>query len=387
MAGMEYALTEEQRLMVTTVEDFLRAECSSAYVRELDEREQFPFELYRRFASLGMTGLHFPPQYGGAGGSWVDVCLVATELAKVSGSIYMALLSTPVFAGEALLVGGTEQQKSTFLPQIAKGELIVAFSLTEADAGSDAMAIRTRARARGDHYVLRGTKMFTSAADVAQRILTVTRTETGGRPHEGLTLFLVDAASPGLHITPIKKLGHQAVHACEIVFDDVCVPATDMLGERNGGWKVARATLDAERIWAGATGLGAALGAFELALRYAKQRHQFGRPIGKFQAIAHMVAEMLVDIEAARQLALLAAWKKDRGLPCSKEASMAKYVAAETAQRVATRGMQILGGYGYTMEYDMQRYYRESKLMEVAGGTTEIQKNIIAAELGLGRRR
>ncbi|MBI4514304.1 MAG: acyl-CoA dehydrogenase family protein [Deltaproteobacteria bacterium] len=382
---MEYTLTPEQELMVDTVRAFLRRECTREYVRGIEEREEFPWELYRKFAALGMMGLQFPPAYGGAGRSWVDLFLVATELAKISGSVYMALYQTPVFAGEALLVAGSEAQKRWFLPRITRGEAVIAFSLTEANAGSDATAIRTTATADGDHFVVCGTKMFASAADVAERVIVVTRSDPAAPPQHGFTVFLVDPATPGITIKPIKKLGHHAVHTCEIVFDDARVPTADILGERNRGWQVARAILDAERIWAGATGLGAALGAFELALDYAKQRQQFGRPIGKFQAIAHMLVDMRAEIEAVRQLALLAACKKDRGLPCSKEAAMAKYVAAETAQRVATRGMQILGGYGYTMEYDMQRYYRESKLMEVAGGATEIQKTIIAGYLGLGR--
>ena len=371
--------------MLAAVRNFFRRECPPEYVRDLEERQEFPFELYRGFADLGMVGLHFPTQYGGAGRPWMDLFLVATEVAKVSGSVYMALLYTPIIGGEALLGAGTEAQKRDYLPRIVAGELLVAFSLTEADAGSDASAIRTTARRDGDHYVLRGTKMFATTADVAHRIIIVTRTAADERPQNAFTVFFVDATSPGIQITPIKKLGHHAVHTCELALDDVRVPATDMLGEYNQGWRATRAILDAERIWAGATGLGAAEAAFELALTYAKQRHQFGRPIGAFQAIAHMLAEMKIDIEATRQLALLAAWRKDQGLPCSKEASMAKYYAAETAQRVATKGMQVLGGYSYTMDYDMQRYYRESKLMEVAGGSTEIQKNIIAAHLGLGR--
>lgn len=382
---MEYVITEEQDLLVTTVRNFFHRECPAEVVRDLEERQVFPHDLYRRFAALGMTGMHFPPKYGGAGRSWVDLFLVATEVAKVSGSVYMALLYTPVIGGEALLAAGTEAQKQNYLPQIVAGELMIAFSLTEAGAGSDATAIRTMARREGDQYVLSGTKMFATTADVAHRIIVVTRTAPDTPPQNAFTLFLVDSKSPGIQIRPIRKLGHHAVQTCEILFDNVLVPATDVLGEHNRGWQAARAILDAERIWAGATGLGAATAAFELALEYSKQRHQFGRPICSFEAIAHMLAEMHVEIEATRQLALLAAWRKDRGLPCSKEASMAKYYAAETARWVATQGMQILGGYGYTMDYDMQRYYRESKLMEVAGGSTEIQKNIIAAHLGLGR--
>ncbi|TAK31093.1 MAG: acyl-CoA dehydrogenase, partial [Chloroflexota bacterium] len=301
----------------------------------------------------------------------------------VAGTIGMLFVSVAVFGGGALMECGTEEQRQRILPGLGKGETIIVFALTEPNSGSDAAALRTTADADGDDFVLNGSKIFCTGALIADYIVTVVRTNRSVPNHKGLSLFLVDRKSPGLSIRPLPKLGYKAIQTCEVGYDNVRVPRANLMGEVDQGWPLLLRTLDVERISTAAMAVGMSDGAFSYALQYSKEREQFGQPIGKFQVISHMLADMAAETEVGRLLTYQAASKKTQGIPCSLEASMAKAYSTELATRTATRGMQIMGGYGYMMEYDMQRYYREAKLLEVAGGSNQIQHEIIAKLIGL----
>ncbi|MGH9391066.1 MAG: acyl-CoA dehydrogenase family protein, partial [Vicinamibacteria bacterium] len=321
---MDLTLTREQEMIREAIVAFLAREVNEDVIREMDETERFPFELRKKFCSLGYAGVLVPEAYGGMGGGYVDLSIISEEISRYSGSVLMAFLITSVFGVEALLVAGSEEQKRMYLPKAASGDLLIAFGLTEPGAGSDAAALRTYAERDGDSFVLNGTKTFCTGADTADRIVLVARTDRDVEAHEGITLFFLDARSPGVTARPIAKLGHHAVHTCDVALENVRVPASDLLGGLNEGWWNALAILDAERIWSGSVGLGMARGAFDLALRYANERSQFGRTIGRFQAISHMLADMATEIDVLRPVVYRAAWMKDQGIPCSKEASMAK---------------------------------------------------------------
>ncbi|MDP2727260.1 MAG: acyl-CoA dehydrogenase family protein, partial [Dehalococcoidia bacterium] len=297
----------------------------------------------------------------------------------------MTLTGTMMFAQGSILSYGSEEQKRAYIPRVIKGDMLFAFGLTEPNAGSDAASLTTAATKDGDDYVINGSKMFITRAHVADYIITVTRTATDVAKHKGLTIFLVDPKSQGVTVNPLKKLGHKAVHSCAVFFDNVRVPQQMMLGGLNQGWWNMLKHLNVERVTMAAGCLGNAQGALDLALDYAKKREQFGHPIGSFGVIQHYLADMATQVEVSRALVYRAAWMAGEGLPCSKECSMAKFLASEIATEVANKGMQIMGGYGYVMDYDMQRFYREAKLAEVTGGTNEMQRYIIARELGLPR--
>lgn len=377
-------LTPEQQLLQQTVREFLAREAPSSFIREMDEKEQFPEQLWRKFAEMGLLGIGMPEEYGGTGGGLVELAIVFEELAAAGASLVYAYAPTIGFCRQAILSFGSEAQKRDYLLRIAAGRCRMAMGLSEPNHGSDLATLETAAMTDGDHYVIRGSKIFTTGADTADYIFTLVRTDRGAPvPHKGLSVLLVPAGSPGISIRKLKKLGGQAVHTCEVFFDDVRVPRSQLLHQENKGWEVVMKHLDEERILMGAQCTGTARGAFEYALQYAKERQQFGQSIGKFQAIGHMLADMAIGVELCRLITYKAIAQKLKGLPCSKEASMARIFASETAMRIATQGMQVLGGYSYMMEYDAQRYFREAKLWEIAGGTNQIQRNIVARELGL----
>lgn len=381
---MDLALTEEQRQLQSMVRSFLFSHCTKEWLDELEAAEAYPFDLFERFAELGLLGLGVPEEYGGSGGGMFEVTLVAEQLGHFGGSVNMTYFPTAVFGNQTLLGGAGEDMKKTFLPEIAAGRLRTAFALTEPEAGSDAAAQRTRARRDGSDWVIDGAKIFSSGAHVADYLVVTARTSDDPSPSRSLTVFMVDTKSAGLSVHGIPKLGHLAVKTCEVGLDGVRVPADAVVGEVGRGWAALVNALDAERIGVAALCVGLAQRCTDMALEYGKVREQFGRPIVEFQAISHMLAEMETETAAGRWLAYESAWRKDQGLPCSKQASMAKAYATELGTRTATRGMQILGGYSYTKEYEMERFYREAKLYEVAGGTTQIQRNIIAKAMGIG---
>ena len=377
---MDFAFTDEQRELGTTVRRFLESLCTKEWLDDLEAREEYPFDLFKGLANLGLYGLGVSEESGGAGGGLVEVAIVCEEMGRFGGSVNMTYVPTAVFGNRALFGASPEMQRR-FLPRMAEGQLRTAFALTEPEAGSDAAALRTRAVQDGDNWVINGTKVWSTGALVADYIVLSARTGSPHDRHSGITVFLVNAKSPGLTIRGIPKLGHNAVKSCEIVATDLRVPGDLVIGEVNGGWRALMPTLDAERIAVAAVCTGLSQKCTDMALAYGLQRRQFGRPVASFQALSHMLADMETETAAARWLTFHAAWLSDQGQRASKEAAMAKAFATELGTRSATRGMQILGGYGYSKEYEMERFYREAKLYEVAGGSTQIQRNIIARHL------
>jgi alkylation response protein AidB-like acyl-CoA dehydrogenase len=379
---MDLALTAEQRQLQRSVRDLLDTMCTKQWLDDAEESQAYPFDLYRLFAELGLFGVGVPEEFGGYGGGYLELSLIAEQLGHVGGSVVFTWFPTAIFGNQAVLAAGDAELKRRVLPAMAAGELRTAFALTEPQAGSDAAAIRTRARSDRGSWVIDGTKTWSSGALAADFLIVAARTGDEGT-HAALTLFLVDARSAGLTIRAIPKLGHNAVASCEIGLSDVRVPGNAVIGTVGGAWTGLKRALDAERLGVGAVCTGLAQQCIDLALDYGMSREQFGQPVATFQALSHMLADMETETAAARLLSRAAAWRADAGLPFSKEASMAKAYAAECGTRTATRAMQIFGGYSYSSEYPIERFYREAKLYEVAGGSTQIQRNIIAREMGI----
>jgi alkylation response protein AidB-like acyl-CoA dehydrogenase len=337
-------------------------------------------------AQTEILGLPFPQEYGGVGGNVMDFIVAAEELAYGSEAACAIFLGPVFFIGETILLNGSEEQKKKYLPLIAQGKLRGAFALTEPDAGSDASAITTSAVPDGDYYVINGNKTMISGADIADFIITCTKTDKESRRYEGITLFIVPGNVEGMTIRKMKKLGNNIISTCEIFYDDVRVPKEAILGGPEGlnmGWLQMINNLDIERIMISALYTAIAQRAYDDALAYAKERKQFGRPISEYQMIQQLLADMLVEIRASRLLTYHAGWLKQQGEFCSLECSIAKIHATETAKKVTIDGMQVLGGYGYMMEYDMQRYLRNAILGTVGGGTNQIQRLIIAKLQGM----
>lgn len=380
---MEFRLTDEQEELRSVLRRLLETHCTKEWLDDLETREAYPFDLFSRLAELGLYGIGVPEELGGVGGGMVDIAVVCEELGRFGGSVNMTFVPTAVFGNQTILGGASKEMQEEFLPRMAAGELRTAFALTEPEAGSDAAALRTRAVQDGDSWVINGSKIFSTGAHVADYLVLSARTGSTESRHAGVSVFMVDARSPGLTITGIPKLGHNAVKTCEVGIADVRVEASAIVGEVNKGWGALHRALDAERIAVAAICTGLSQRCTDMSLEYGKQRQQFGQPIASFQAISHMLADMETETEAARLLTFKSAWLADHARPCSKLASMAKTFATEAATRQATHGMQILGGYSYTKEYEMERFYREAKLYEVAGGSTQIQRNIIAKEMGI----
>ncbi|RPJ62926.1 MAG: acyl-CoA dehydrogenase, partial [Dehalococcoidia bacterium] len=323
----------------------------------------------------------------GMGGSIIDYAVVCEEIAR-SGCWGLASYfnSVIMYGADMILHCGNEEQKQYYLPKLAKGELLFAYGITEPDSGSDAAAAKTMAVEQGDHFVLNGTKIFITLADKADYTITLARTDKDAPKHKGLSLFIVGTKSSGYTARPLKKMGGFTDTTCEVVYDNVIVPKTHVLGGPeaiNFGWPLLLSTLETEHLEVAANSLGYAQAAFDDALAYAKERYAFGQPIGKFQAISHMLAEMAVDLNLARLSVYQLAWLRDAGKPCFKEACMSKLAATECWTNMAHRAMQIFGGYSLMYEYDIQRYLRDSYILLIGGGTRQIQKNMIAKALGL----
>jgi acyl-CoA dehydrogenase len=333
-------------------------------------------------AKLGWLGLALPEEYGGTGGGAIDLTLFLEELARHFEAAANIYYTTIIIALDALLHSGSEEQKKAYLPRLGRGELKFAFSLTEPNAGTDAASLVCPAVPEGDHFVVTGSKLFCSCAQVADYILLMTRTDKE-RKHKGITMLLLDPKSPGVTLRQIRKLGLKPMDLNEIFLDDVIIPKANVVGKVNEGWTNVLATLEFERCCLSAINCGAAQGATDMALAYAKERHQFGQPIGKFQLIKQKLARMQMEVDATRTLLYRAAWMVDQGMPTAKESAMAKLHSSNTYMDVVRDGMQVMAGYGFSMEYDMQRHYRDAKLSEFGGGTSELMHILIAGEMGL----
>lgn len=384
---LDLSLTPEQELAQRTLRSLLERVAPADYVRRCDLEHRPPREAFDALARDGWLGLGISERFGGSGGGPVDLAIALEEIGRAHLDLALWVFRNLSHGGLGLSRHGTPEQQERWLPAIARGELSLAFALTEPEAGSDAAAITTRAVREGEGddaaWCITGQKWYTSGYSVADLILVVTRTTRGEQKWQGITNFLVDAHAPGIEATPIDSLGTWSLGTAAVHFGDVRVDADRVLGTVDGGWPELRDVLELERLCLSAARLGAAQAALEEAVEYATTRRQFGRPIGGFQAVAHTLADMATRIEAARGLVQRLAWLMETDRPRRKEAAMVKLFVSETYQHVATMGVQVLGGYGYTMEAPMARHYRDSKLGTIGGGTSEIQRGLIARELGL----
>lgn len=378
---MDFTLTAEHRELRTTLRDFFEQHASVETIAQLDREERFPEEIYAGMAALGLTGLCIPSEYGGNPADEISVCIVVEEVARASGSVEYAYVPTALFCAKGIAHYGTEAQKRAILPEVAAGRRRMAIGLSEPDAGSDLTRLSTRAHRDGTDFVLRGQKIFTTGADTADDILTLVRTDPNGPIHGGTSVLLVPRDASGLTVQPLRKLAGQATHTCEVFFDNVRVPQDALVGGLNKGLEVVFGLLDADRVYVGAMGCGIAQGVLDLATRYADDRVQFGQPIIEHQAVGHPLADIAVEVEMARLLVWRAAWAIEQGEPTTTLAAMAKIAGSEVGTRAAGRGMQVLGGYSYMVEYGMERYWREAKLNEIAGGTNQILRNMIVKHL------
>ena len=374
---MRVKLTEEQRLLRDTVRQFA-ADVVAPRAKEIDETGEFPLEYFRQAGELGLAGVCVPEEFGGAAMDTVSYCVVIEEISRVCATSGVILSVNNSLVCDPLVKYGDDEQKRTFLTPLAKGETLGCFALTEPGAGSDAAGLRTTARRDGDDYVLNGNKVFITNGTHADVALVFAKTDpdAGSR---GITAFIVPADTPGFSRGVHEyKLGVNASGTTELAFSDMRVPASQRLGDEGEGFKVAMTTLDGGRVGIAAQAVGIAQGAFAEALTYAKEREQFGRPISDFQAIQFYLADMATEIDAGRFMTWKAAWCKDTRPRYSLEAAQAKLYTSQMAQRVTNKALQIHGGYGYTREYNVERYFRDARITEIYEGTSEIQKMVIA---------
>jgi alkylation response protein AidB-like acyl-CoA dehydrogenase len=382
---MDFTFTEEQDLLRDNIKEFCERELTKEYVRWLDETCNFPpDDLVKKLADMGFFGLTVPEEYRGQGMGMVDFCIVAEELATASVAVAISMGLTPAFGARPICEIGNDEQKARHLPRIAAGEEKWCMALTEPAGGTDILgAISTTADREGDSYVVNGSKMFISGAHVADYILLVAITDKEVKRSRGLSVFIVDANTPGITINLVRKVGIHACGTAEIFFDDVRVPAENLLGTENMGWYHILGTLNPERIGTSMLSLGIAKAAFKDALQYSKERTAFGKPIGQFQIIQHYLADIAIEIENARNLIYKCAWLCDNGRRYDVEATMAKIVACRASEKAALYGMEIFGGYGFTMEYDAQRHFRDYKQMMFSPISDEMSMNYIAQSYGL----
>jgi len=377
---MDLGLSEEQEMLKTSARDFLQKECPKQLVKQLDESDTgYSPELWRKMAELGWMGLVFPEKYGGSDGSFLDLVVLLETMGYniLPGPFF----STVVLCGLTILASGTEEQKRELLPKIAAGEMILALALTEPSAGYDAASIKVKATARNGGYVINGTKLFILDANVADHILCVARTKETKNPEDGITVFLVDARSPGIKCTLLKTLARDK--QCEIVFEDVTVPEKNILGKPDKGWPIVKSTLQRATAAKCAEMVGGAQAALEMTVSYAKERVQFNRPIGSFQAIQHYCANMVTDVDGSRFITYKAAWELSEGLPATRDVAIAKAWTSEAYGRVTLLAQQIFGAIGFTMDHDIHLYYRRAKAGEIMFGDGDFQRAIVAGELGL----
>ncbi len=377
---MDISLSEEQELLQGSARDFLQKECPIRLVRAMEEDDRgYDLNLWKQMGDLGWLGLVLPEEYGGSGGTMMDLVVLLEEFGRalVPGPFVPTVLQV----GLPLLWAGSAEQKRVYLPKLAQGELIGTMAWHEPSATSQPAGIEMAATHQGENYVLHGTKLCVPYAHVADALLTVARTGTGATPADGITLFLVDAKSPGIAITKLGTIADD--HQCEVVLNDVRVPRSQVLGEPGKGWAIV------ERVWqCGATAkcaemIGIAQQAFEISLNYAKTRVQFGRPIGSFQAIKHKLANMVIDVDGSRYVTYHAAWLLSEGLLAGPEIAVAKSWTNEACRRVVREGQQVHGGIGYTKEYDLQLYTRRAKAAEIAFDDSDTHREALATSLGL----
>jgi butyryl-CoA dehydrogenase len=377
---MNFALTAEQQMIQDMARNFALKEVLPI-AAELDETARFPEELVVKMGDLGLMGISVPEKYGGADFDYISYAIAMEEISRACASTAVIMSVNNSLACEPLLKFGNEEQKITYLTPLAQGKKLGCFALTEPAAGSDAGSQKTVATRKGDQYVINGTKNFITNAPRADYCILFAMTDKERR-HKGITAFIIDMNSEGLIVGKNeKKLGIKASETSSIILEDLIVPVENRLGEEGMGFKVAMQTLDTGRIGIAAQAVGIARACLEDSILYARERKQFGQPISNFQAIQWMIADMATEIEAARLLTYHAAYLKDKGGRFSKESSMAKLFASETAMRAAVKCIQIHGGYGYIKEYPAERHFRDAKITEIYEGTSEIQRLVVASAL------
>jgi alkylation response protein AidB-like acyl-CoA dehydrogenase len=380
---MDFSFTTEQETLRAHVQELLDDVCTPEYAQRCDEQAEPPRAAYEALGKHGWLGLIIPTEHGGSGASATELAILLEECGRHFEELGMWVFRTITYGGYAVMKHGTREQQAALLPKVARGELSFCFGLSEPHAGSDAASIATRAVAVDGGYVINGQKVFTSGMDLSDYCLLVTRTSTGARKQQGITAFLVDTKLPGIEVKKIATLGQRAIGTTQVFYSDVKVPANAVLGTVDHGWEAVDSYLWYERLCLSAARTGAASAAFEYALNYAKTRKQFDRPIGSFQAISHKLADMKVMLDVSRTLVYRFAWLLNEGKATRHDAAVLKLYTSESYKAVSDLGLQILGGYGYCMEYPMQRFFRDSRLATIGAGTSEIQRNIIAKGLGL----
>jgi len=376
-------LNEQQIAFRDSVRDFVRKELPKGFARDCDANERPPLEVYAKAASLGYLGLGVPEELGGSGGDIVDLTILLHELAKGMMSFSIMVYRSAVHGAQSLMTYGTDEQKAKYLPRIAAGNALFCLSLTEPEAGSDAANVQLHAVQDGDEFVLNGQKLYNSSAHIADYILLVARTANPPRKHKGLSLFIVDTKTPGIDIRRIRTMGERAIGTNEVFYTGARISGDSLMGELNEGWYLLMTNLEKERLCMAAWCTGAAQAALASATQWAKDRVQFGKPIGSFQAIQHMLADMALDCHIGELMVYDLADRISRGEPSAAQASMTKLYCTEMYSRVADRGLQVQGGFGYTMESDMQLHMRDARIMTIGGGSSQIMRNIIAKQLGL----
>ena len=379
--SLNFEFTEEQEMFRDTIRDFAANEVEPL-IEEYEAKEDFPKELFPKLGEMGFLGIVFPEQYGGVGMDKITDCIFSEEMGKVNAGMTMCINAHVGLSMFPIYKFGTDEQKEKYLIPGIEGKLIGSLGLTEPNAGSDARSIRSQAVKEGDKYILNGTKTWITNGNMCDYSIIAAYTDKT-KKGEGISLFIVDKDSPGFKVgAKIHKLGHKAADTGELIFENCEVPEENLLVGQ-GGFSSAMGTLLGARITHAAKSVGIAQAALDYALQYSKEREAFGRPISKFQGISFKLADMAVKVEAARLMVYKAAWLYSNDKKCIKEASMAKLYAAEVVQSVTTEAVQVLGGYGYGVEYPVERYYRDAKLASLTEGTSEVQKIVISRELGL----
>lgn len=377
---MNFELTENQKMIADMVRAFAK-EHLAPYVMEWDEKQIFPVDTFKKMGELGLLGVLVPQEYGGSGFGYLEYITAIIELGKVCGAIGLSMAAHNSLCTGHILQHGSEEQKRKYLPKLATGEWIGAWGLTEHNTGSDAGGMNTTAVKDGDYYVINGAKNFITHGISGDVAVVIVRTGQKGDSH-GMSAFIIEKGTPGFYSGKKEnKLGMRASETAELIFQDCRVHKSQMIGEEGEGFIQAMKVLDGGRISIAALSCGIARGAYEAALKYAKERIQFGKPIAQHQAIAFKLADMAMEIEAAELLTYQAGDLKNRGQKVTKESAIAKYYASEVAVKVSTEAVQIFGGYGYTKDFPAEKYYRDSKLCTIGEGTSEIQKLVISRQI------
>ena len=380
---MDFEYSTEQKLLRDSVRKLMRRLATPENLRRLDRERLYPYEIYDAWVEAGLFALPFATEYGGLGGTVLDLAIVSEEIGRYSADVAMAFGGS-IFCALNVARKGSEEQKHYWLPKLISGEIRMSISMSEPDAGSDVGSMRTQARRDGNEYVINGQKIWATGAGAKNNFINVyVKTDPKAHYRQGMSLFLVDNTTPGLDIRKLDMLGRRSVGTYELNFNDARIPPDRLIGGENKGWECILSGLQAERVVAAACDCGSARGVLDLAVDYAKDRRQFGRAIGTFQAIAHMLANTEAEVEAAWALTQKAAWRVSRNEDALKEITIAKLLAAEAYVKAANVGMQVMGGFGYNMEFDMQRHFRDARAATIAAGTSEMQRNIIAGQMGL----